>query len=248
MPSISDQISTYIEDAKLNGYEGKFLAYFQTGSNTYADLEVLKNTWQTVENFSDDIVAIAIGTRPDCLEESHLEILTEMSKQYMIWLEVGLQSANDETLKQINRGHDFHCFKDAVHLIQQYPSIYLCTHLILGLPGETESDIYDTVDQVNQLGIQGVKLHHLQVIKDTVLETWYNSGEVELLTEEAYVQLAAEVLARLSPDIVIHRMVGTIFEELLIAPHWQHRKPTIIQLIEKRMRHQLLYQGKLSSS
>jgi len=243
LPDVPAQIHEGIVKARNNGFKGKFIAYFQTETNTYASIDVLEPGWRAIENYSDDIVGLAIGTRPDCLSGEILALLAEMGKKFMVWLELGLQSANDRTLKLINRGHDYACFIDAIQQTQQHENILTCAHIILGLPGETEDDMLFTIREINRLRLDGVKIHHLQVVKNTVLAEWYAQGKVKVFNENDYIDLLVKLLPHLSSKITVHRLVGDIKQNLLIAPQWHLPKTRVIQLIEAEIKKQDMYQG-----
>ena len=229
--------------ARERGFKGKFIAYFQTDTNTYADIEILEPWWRTIEEFRDDIVGLAIGTRPDCLSEEILDVLSDIGNKVMVWLELGLQSANDRTLELINRGHDYACFSEQVEQIKSYENIFICAHIILGLPGESFNDMLHTINELNRLAVHGVKIHHLQVVKNTVLADWYEQGRVKIFNEEEYIALLVRLLPHIAPNMVIHRLVGDIREDLLIAPKWKLPKTRIIQLVEERMKKENRFQG-----
>jgi len=235
LPDIPIQIREGIARARKNGFKGKFIAYFQTETNTFADVNVLEPWWREIEKYPEDIVGLAIGTRPDCLSEDILSLLSEMGKKYMVWLELGLQSAHDRTLERINRGHNYACFFDAVKQIQQHDHILICAHIILGLPDETEDDMLFTIQEINRLKLDGIKIHHLQVIKNTVLADWYAQGKVKVFDEFEYIDLLVKLLPYLSPKICVHRLVGDIKQDLLIAPIWKLQKTRVMQLVEEKL-------------
>jgi len=243
LPDVPDQMRNGITRARKNGFKGKFIAYFQTETNTYADINVLEPWWREIEKYPEDIVGLAIGTRPDCLSENILTLRSEMGKQYMVWLELGLQSANDQTLELINRHHDYACFVNAVKQSQQYQNILICAHIILGLPGETEDDMLFTIQELNHLRLNGIKIHHLQVIKNTVLADWFAKGNVKVFDEFEYIDLLVRLLPYLSPKISVHRLVGDIKKNLLIAPIWKLPKTRVIQLVEEKLKQEGRFQG-----
>jgi radical SAM protein (TIGR01212 family) len=243
LPDVSTQMQQGIEKARNSGFNGKFIAYFQTDTNTYTTIDVLEPWWRTIEQFPDDIIGLAIGTRPDCLSQEILALLSEMGRKVMVWLELGLQSAHDRTLELINRGHDYACFVDAVKQVKHFENILICAHIILGLPGESKDDMLHTFAEINRLGLDGVKIHHLQVIKNTVLADWFAQGKVVVFDEQEYIDLLVELLPHLSSKITIHRLVGDIKDELLIAPKWSLPKTRVIQLIEQGLRKKDKYQG-----
>lgn len=243
VPEVGPQIADGIKRSRKNGFAGKFIAYFQTDTNTYAHIKTLELWWREIENHPDDFVGLAVGTRPDCLSEDIFRLLSELGEKFMVWLELGLQSAHDRTLELINRGHDFACFADAVQHAKKFPNILICAHIILGLPGETKSDMLTTIREINRLNLDGVKIHHLQVVKHTVLADWYAQGNVKVCTEQEYIDLLVELLPHLSPDISVHRLVGDIRQDLLIDPQWEIPKARVIQLVEQRLIAEKKYQG-----
>lgn len=171
-----------------------------------------------------------------------LLLLEEYAKERHLWVEYGLQSANDKTLECINRGHNYAQFEDAVKRTQNR-GIYICAHIILGLPGEDEQQMYKTIDRLCDLGIDGIKMHHLQVVKGTVLEERYGRGDVKVSSVEDYVSLVCNIVERLSPGIVIHRLVGDIRDQLLVAPRWALSKAEIFSRIDKELEYRGSYQG-----
>ncbi len=241
--TVVDQLRVGIDTARGRGFEGRFIAYFQTETNTYGNIEQLREWWTAIDAYSDDIVGLSVGTRPDCIDTDVLMLLAEMAERYMVWLELGLQSSHDNTLQLINRGHDYACFLDAVKLTRQLPNILLCAHIILNLPGETVQDMRHTIREINRLELDGVKFHHLQVVEHTLLAEWYRNGQVQVLTAEEYISLLVELLPELSPSVVVHRLVGDIRDDLLIAPRWDIPKGRVIQLVEQEMFAKDLKQG-----
>ena len=218
----------------------KFLAYFQAYSNTYASVEALRKLYATA--LSDpDLVGLIIGTRPDCLPEPVLDLLSELHDKTYLWLELGMQSMHDQTLAAINRGHDHACFVDAVQRCQAR-GLRVCAHLILGLPGETCEQILASVRELNRLKVDGVKLHHLHVLKGSRLEQAYHRGELQLFERETYVQLVCDAVELLDPRIVIHRLMGDGRSEL-VAPDWSRRKLEVLNLIDDELKKRDSRQG-----
>lgn len=220
----------------------KFLGYFQSFSNTYAPFEKLKKLYDEALSVPG-VVGLSIGTRPDCVSEEVLDLLAEYQRKYLIWLEYGLQSAKDETLKLINRGHTVEDFVKAVEKTRKR-QIPICVHVILGLPGEIPEDMIDTAKFLANLDIQGVKLHLLYIIRGTKLHQMYEKGEYKCLDRETYVRLVGEFLAHLPPDVVIQRITGDPHREELIAPAWSLEKRRNINMIHEYMKRHDLYQGK----
>lgn len=242
---VRQQMSAGISRARKKGFNGKFIAYFQTDTNTYASVKILEPWWRAIYQFPDDFIGLAVSTRPDCLSKKTLALLDEIGRDRMVWLELGLQSANDQTLERINRGHNFRCFADAVSRVKTYKNILTAAHIILGLPGENRDDMLHTIRELNRLHMDGIKIHHLQVVRKTVLADWYAEGKVKTFAEEEYIRLVVDLLPHLAPEISIHRLVGDIRDDLLIAPRWKLPKTTIIQRIESGLREAGKYQGSL---
>jgi len=220
----------------------KFIAYFQSFSNTYAPLQDLKSIYDEALGV-EDIVGLAIGTRPDCVDEAILDLLQDYAKHSLIWIEYGLQSARDATLAFINRGHDVQCFKDAVAKTRNR-GIKICAHVILGLPHETRQDMLHTAATIAKLGIDGVKLHLLYVVKGTRLEALYRKGEFNCLEQQSYVNLVCDFLERIPPEMVIQRLTGDPHQQELAAPQWSLKKTETLNLIRRTMEKRDSWQGK----
>lgn len=219
----------------------RFLAYFQSFSNTYAPLNKLRRLYDEALAV-DNIVGLAIGTRPDCIEVPVLDMLQDYATRSMIWLEYGLQSTHDSTLKRINRGHDLACFEKALALTRNR-GIRTCVHIILGLPGENRADMLETARRVAAMSLDGIKIHLLYVIKDTPLEAWYHAGDYHCLTQTEYVDLVCEILALLPPEMVIQRLTGDPHPEELVAPLWALDKRENLDLIRRTLEARNLWQG-----
>ncbi len=219
----------------------KFLAYFQSFSNTYAPIDKLQKLYDEALAV-EDIVGLSIGTRPDCVDLPVLELLQDYAGHHLIWIEYGLQSASDKTLELINRGHDVQCFKDAVRATLNR-GIKICAHVILGLPGETRSDILQTARTISDLGIDGVKLHLLYVVKGTPLEALYRQGDYRCLEQQAYIDLVCDFLERIPPEMVIQRLTGDPHPEELVAPQWSREKTETIRKINETLERRDSWQG-----
>ncbi|MDH7577849.1 MAG: TIGR01212 family radical SAM protein [Bacillota bacterium] len=212
----------------------KFLVYFQTFTNTYAPVEKLR--WVYDAALEDpDVIGLCIGTRPDCVPDPVLDLLAGYARKWHIWLEYGLQSAHDRTLLLINRGHTRADFEDAV-VRSQGRGLFLCTHVILGLPGETREDMLETALFLSSQPIQGVKIHHLQVIEHTPLAELYRKEQVQPLSFKEYVSLVCDFLELLRPDLTIHRLVGEVLDSsYLLAPRWGVGKAQVLNAVEKEL-------------
>jgi len=210
----------------------KFLAYFQAYSNTYAAADDLRLLYEAA--LADaDMVGLIIVTRPDCLPDSVLDMLAELNRRTYLWLELGMQTMHDQTLQAINRGHDHACFVEAVNRCKQ-KKLRICAHLILGLPGESREQMLASVEELNRLGVDGVKLHHLHVLKGSQLEQEYRTGDLPLMTRDEYVALVVDALELLDPKIMIHRLMGDGRSEL-VAPDWSRRKLEVLNRIDAEL-------------
>lgn len=230
----------------LASYRGKraekFVAYFQNYTNTYAPINILKTRYD--EALCDKkIVALAIATRPDCINQQVVNLLkTYKDTGLYVWVELGLQTVNEEVGKIINRGYTNQDFVDAVKLLNA-GGIDVCTHIMIGLPGEKEKDIDDTINFVNQQKICGIKLHSTYVIRSTKLAQMYENGQYSPIEKEEYINKVIYILTRLRPDIVIHRITGDAPKDLLIAPSWSTHKKLVLNAVDNIMKNNNLYQG-----
>ncbi len=239
--SIREQVERAREYLRKRYKAKKFIAYFQAFTNTYADLDELKRKYDEALCF-DDIVGISIGTRPDCIDEEKLKLISSYKERYMVWIEYGLQSAHNRTLRLINRGHDRSCFEKAVYMTKKY-GINVCAHIILGLPGETKEMMIETARYLSSIPVDGVKIHMLYVVKGTELERMYRRGEVRLFEMEEYADIVCDFLEHLRPEIVIQRLTSDPPRDELVAPGWLLEKGKVINLIEKKLEERGSFQG-----
>ncbi len=219
----------------------KFIAYFQSFSNTYAPVERLAAMYAEALSV-EDVAGLAVGTRPDCVPDPILDLLAGISARTYLSLELGLQSIHDRTLALINRGHTAAEFFDAVRRARER-DIELCVHIILGLPGESREDMLETARVIGGLGIRGIKLHLQYVVRDTPLHRMYERGEYRCLAREEYVDILCDFLALLPPDMVIHRLTGDPHRDELIAPAWALEKGTNLQAVRNALHERNLRQG-----
>ncbi|MFC1858145.1 TIGR01212 family radical SAM protein [Thermodesulfobacteriota bacterium] len=240
--SVADQIIQGKEALSKRYKAKKFIAYFQSFSNTYAPIGILESLYEEALKM-DDIVGLSVGTRPDCINEPVVKLLEEYAKDYLVWIEYGLQSAHDTTLALINRGHDFNCFKTAVDVTRNR-GIHICAHVILGLPGEHREHMLETARAIADLGINGLKLHLLYVIRETRLESLYQKGEYTCLKQNEYVDLVCDFLEHIPQDVVIQRLTGDAHRGELVAPEWALRKSETLELIKKTLEKRNSWQGK----
>jgi radical SAM protein (TIGR01212 family) len=218
----------------------KFIAYFQPYSNTYAPPEQLRKVYDEALTVPD-VVGLIVGTRPDCLPPGVLDLLSEYHRKTYFWLELGMQSPHDRTLETIGRGHDSASFMAAARQVKSL-GIRLCAHVILGLPGESREEMLETASVLNDLGIDGVKIHLLHVNSGTELAGMYGRGELRLLERDDYVGLVCDFLERLKPEILIHRLTGDGGRDL-IAPLWSAAKFEVLNAIDDEMERRRTRQG-----
>ncbi len=218
----------------------KFLAYFQPYSNTYAPTETLRQLYDAALEV-EEIVGLIVGTRPDCLPEETLQLLADYHRRTWFWLELGLQSAVDRTLRAIGRGHDLATFLGAARRAKSL-GIRLCVHVILGLPGESREEMLATPAILNDLGVDGVKIHLLHVNRDTPLAKMYELGELQLPERDEYVSLVCDFLERLDPRIFIQRLTGDGGKDL-VAPQWSAAKFEVLNAIDDELERRGTWQG-----
>jgi len=242
LTSVREQMLAGMDYMRRRFGAEKFIAYFQAFTNTYAPLPRLRSLYDSVAGLPD-VVGLSIGTRPDCVPDETLDLVESYADRLEVWLEYGLQSAHDATLERINRGHDFAAFADAVRRTQGR-DIRVCAHVILGLPGESREDMLETAVRVNELGIDGIKLHHLYIARNTAMEADYRGGRVKVLAAEEYVPLACDFLERLATGVVIQRLVGdTTSSDVLIAPSWPQTKTQVLRMFTDEFRRRGTHQG-----
>ena len=240
LQNITKQVQNYFSSYKAQR-ANKFIAYFQNFSNTYDTIENLKLKYDAAL-INDKIVALAIATRSDCINENIVKLLKSYTKKHHVWVELGLQTSNNETGKLLNRGYTSQQFTQAVELLNQY-QIEVVAHIMVGLPNETFEDIKNTVNFINKHNIQGLKIHCTYVVENTVLAEMYKNGTYEPISLEFYLQNLAYILTHISPDIIIHRISGDAPKDLLIAPEWNTHKKWILNGLDKLMRKEDLWQG-----
>ena len=239
--NISEQVQNYFKSYKAER-ANKFIAYFQNFTNTYAPVEVLKEKYNSAL-IDDRIVALAVATRPDCINEDVCKLLKSYTPKYHVWVELGLQTSNNSTGELINRGYSSEQFSQAVTLLNKY-NIDVITHIMVGLPGEDFDDLKNTVSFITAHNIQGLKIHCTYVVENTVLANMLKNVEYEPISLEYYLESVAYILTHISPDIVIHRVSGDAPKDLLIAPDWNTHKKWIINGLDKLLREKDLWQGK----
>ncbi len=239
------QIAVGIERLRARRKADRFIAYFQPGTNTFAPAEHLRAVFDSIRGFRH-IVGLAVGTRPDCAGENVLDLLSDYTPDYEVWLELGLQSAHDATLNAINRGHDVAAFLDAYERARSRP-LQIVVHLIFGLPGEGRKEMLETVRLVSELRPDGIKIHPLQVLRGTEISRSYKDGEFEPLQREEYISLVADALEILPPETTVHRLTAEAPPDLLLAPDWCSRKQSLLAGIEAELKSRGTRQGSLVS-
>jgi len=220
----------------------KFIAYFQAYTNTYAPIKTLKALYDEAWRFPE-VVGMAIGTRPDCVDDEIIDLVASYSSRGEVWIEYGLQSAHDSTLATVNRGHDYQAFLDALERTRGR-GIKVCVHTILGLPGETRDMMLETHRRLADLPIDGIKIHLIHIMRDTVMEQQYTCGEMKLLSRPEFVALVCDVLELLPPHVVIQRMHADAPREVLVAPEWCLDKVGILNEIHEALIRRDTWQGK----
>lgn len=239
--NIELQIKNYFESYKADR-ANKFIAYFQNFTNTYDSTENLKEKYDSALT-DNRIVALAIATRPDCINEDICELIASYKEKVHVWVELGLQSSNDYTAQIINRGYKSNKFTDTLDLLNKY-NIDVVTHIMVGLPNETFEDIKNTVSFINKHNIQGLKIHSTYVIENTKLADMYKKGTYTPITLEYYLETASYILTHINPNIVIHKISGDAPKNLLLAPEWNKHKKWIMNGLDKYLKENDLYQGK----
>ena len=240
--SVTEQLERGKELLRRRYSAKKFIAYFQSFSNTYAPLGTLARLYREAL-VVEDVVGLAIGTRPDCVPDEILDFLEQLAQETYLWVEYGLQSIHEQTLTAINRGHGVGAFLDAVQRTRAR-RLEVCVHVILGLPGEGRSAMLETARALANLDIQAVKLHLLYVVRGTPLADLYSSGAYRCLSREEYVDLVCEFLTLLPPTAVIHRLTGDPHPHELVAPAWALEKQKNLQAVRDALERRDLWQGK----
>ena len=243
LKSIHAQIEEQI-DLVSKKYKGdKYIAYFQNFTNTYAEVSYLRKIYEEALSH-EKIVGLAIATRPDCLEDDVLELLAELNKKTFLWVELGLQTVNDDVAKYFNRAYETQIYKEASEKLNKL-NIKFVTHIIIGLPKEENDDYLKTAIFAQNCGTWGIKIHLMYVVKNTPLEKLYLNGDLKVNTKEEYVEKVINVLENISSEIVIHRLTGDGDRETLVAPLWSIKKIDVLNSIHKELKRRNTYQGKL---
>ena len=246
--SIKEQFYQITEKLKDKWPEGSYIAYFQANTNTYGTVSELKERYDQIikdgKLLDEKIKILSIATRPDCLDTDVLNLLSELNKSIPLWIELGFQTSNESTANYINRGYNNECFVNAVNNLKKL-GITVIVHIINGLPNETKTDMINTVKFLQNLNIDGIKIHMLHVIKNSPLGLIYLENPFPLLSLEEYVDVTINQLRLLPPNMVIHRITGDADKNELIAPLWTLKKFVVMNEIDKKMRKENVYQGDL---
>ena len=238
--SIKIQVENHFKSFRANR-ANKFIAYFQNYTNTYDSIQNLKSKYDA-SLIDNRIVALAVATRPDCINEEVCKLLASYKDTVDVWVELGLQTSNDNTGKFINRGYENAVFTAAVQMLKQY-SIEVVTHIMIGLPDETMDDLANTIDFVNRHSIDGIKIHNVYVVKNTVLANLYYKRTYSPMDFDEYLECLVYAITHLRPDIVIHRISGDAPKYLLIAPEWNVHKKWVLNGLDKVLKEKDLWQG-----
>ncbi len=239
---IRAQIDEGIRRLKLRYTVDHFTAYFQPATNTYAPVEKLRPLYeQALEH--PKVVAMAIGTRPDCVPNDVLDLLQSIGEQTYLSVEYGLESMHNRSLDWMNRGHHHDAFLDAIER-SQGRGFEICAHVMLGLPGETREDMLDTAREVARLGIDSVKIHNLYAVKNTELAEQVESGEAELISLDDYVSVIVDFLELLPPSMIVERISGDAPPDYLVGPEWCLDKPNVLRQIEAELERRDSFQGR----
>lgn len=230
--SVAEQLALRRGEVKQKAK--RYLAYFQAYTSTYGEVKTIERLYEEALQ-ATDMVGLCVGTRPDCVPESVLDLLSGYQQQgYEIWVELGLQSANDQTLKRINRGHDFSCYAETAERIQRR-GFKLCTHLILGLPNETQTDWLKTLSQVINVGTQGIKLHPLHIVTGSTMAKVWQAGKLCAIEQTDYVEGAAQLITHTPKDVIYHRVSARARKPTLLAPDWCEERWRPLTAIANRL-------------
>jgi len=241
LPSVSEQIMRGQAYYRKLRQAGKFIAYFQTFTNTYGPYGKLKNLYDEAMSHQD-VIGLSVGTRPDCVSDEVLELFQDYGRRAHIWLELGLQSVHDRTLAFIKRGHNYAQFLEAVKRAADR-NILICVHIIVGLPGETREDILATARAVAGLPVTGIKIHLLLALKETALGDIYEKGQITMLEKEEYVRTVCDILEILPPEMVIQRLTADGYRDIFLAPAWAANKMAVLNAIDRELETRDTFQG-----
>jgi radical SAM protein (TIGR01212 family) len=241
LPSVIEQIRWGKEYYTTHRKAGKFIAYFQTFTNTYGPVEKLKKLYD--EALAEkDVIGLSVGTRPDCVADDVMNLIRDYAEHTHLWLELGLQSIHDKTLTLINRGHSAKDFMDAVKRASG-EKIHICTHIIVGLPMETPEDMVATAKVLARLPIHGIKIHLLLALRGTKMGDLYKEGNISLLEKDDYVRIVCDILEILPPEMVIQRLTADGYRDIFLAPQWAVNKMEVLNSIDRELERRNTHQG-----
>jgi radical SAM protein (TIGR01212 family) len=220
----------------------KYIGYFQAYSNTYAPVDVLRDYYEVILQ-QEGVVGLSIATRPDCLPDDVVELLAELNERTYLWVELGLQTIHESTSELINRAHDTACYYEAVERLRKH-NIRICSHIIYGLPGETEQMMMETTRAVADMDVQGIKIHLLHLLRKTPMVKQYEAGLLQFLEKDQYVRMVVDALEILPPEMVVHRLTGDGPPDLLIGPMWSRKKWEVLNAIDAELKQRDTWQGK----
>ena len=241
LPSVTEQVRTGKAFYRDRRGAKKFIAYFQTFTNTYGPPEKLESLYEEALE-EEDVVGLAVGTRPDCVPDPVINLLAGFARERHVWVEYGLQSIHDRTLRFLNRGHGADAFLDALGRTAG-KNIFVCVHIIVGLPGETEADILETARRIAALPVQGIKIHLLLALRGTPLGTLYERGEISLMTMSRYVDTVCNILEILPPEMTIQRLTADGYRDIYLAPEWGRNKMAVLNAIDRELERRNSFQG-----
>ncbi|MDA3901216.1 MAG: TIGR01212 family radical SAM protein [Spirochaetes bacterium] len=240
--TISDQMRSALNALRRSDVQTRYIAYFQAYTNTYGDLANLKSIYDEALAF-DDIMGLMIGTRPDTINDQIASLIKNYDRSnFELWIELGMQSIHNPSLDYLRRGHSFEDTRKSIDIISRY-DIQVSLHVILGIPGESWDDMMKTAETISSMPVNGVKIHHLHVLRNTPLNTMYERGEVPLLSFKSYVSLLCDFVERLRKDITIHRIAGDALEDILVAPRWGLEKGTVQKAVIDEFNRRGTWQG-----
>ncbi len=241
LPSVAEQIRSGKALYRDLRSAAKFIAYFQTFTNTYAPAEKLRELYGEALA-QQDVIGLSIGTRPDCMDDKILSMLEDCAKRSHVWIEYGLQSIHDRTLQRMNRGHDAATFMEAVRRTAGR-GLFICTHIIVGLPGETHEQMLETARTIATLPIDGIKIHSLLALRGTQVGRLYEEGAITLPGRDDYVATVCDILEILPPSMVIQRLTAEGYRDIYLGPDWASNKLKVLNAIDRELEKRDTYQG-----